>query len=651
MEPAECGMWNAESGIRKRCTKKLVLPFRIPYSVFRIIGCRTLIAIGSSLALLISLKTAPAQEKVIRILPPDEKTINVPPDSAFPRTPFPPAPNPPTVSMPEAERTKSPVSLGLDEAIRVTLANSQVVRILTGVTAVASGATIYDPSIVLPTIDQAKARFDPNLSVNNTFSRLSPPSGILDPLDPTRALIEAFPTQSYTLDTSLSKVNSLGGTAKLEALVTPSRTRGEFMPLNPQTATSLQLSYTQPLLQGAGIEANLAPIVIARLNTERSYFQFKDSMQQSVRSVIQGYWTLVFARTDLWARQQQVKQLRKTLDYGEARLRIGQADAGVVSQARSSLKTFEATLIGSEANVLNQEAALANVMGLPPGIHFVPYTFPTKNRLEIKWDDLVKLAEEHRPDIIELKLILDADRQMLIQAQNQARPQLNGTMLYSWNGLEGTMPNGAEISRFGGTLNQWTFGVNFSVPLGLRQSRAALRQQELTIFRDQANLDQGLHSASHSLALQVRNLAQYFDQYLAFREARIAARTNLDLQMAKFQLGAGGKGQTIFLDVLQAITDWGNAVSAESQALTQYNGELAALEQDTGTILETHGIRFFEERFLSLGPLGRVGRMRDYPQSMPPTPNESKYPQAKTPAENFFDLEDPLKALERSLKK
>jgi outer membrane protein TolC len=584
------------------------------------------------------------QEKIIRILPRDEKSIDVPPDTSFPPASFPSGPIPPTVSMSEADRDKSPVPLGLDEAIRVTLANSQVVRILTGVTAVASGATIYDPAIVLPTIDQAKARFDPNLSVANTFSRQVNPNGILDPLDPTRALIAAFPNQNYTFDTSLSKTNALGGTAKLEAMVIPSRIRGQFLPLNPKTSSSIQLSYTQPLLQGAGIEANLAPIVIARLNTERSYFQFKDNMQQSVRSVIQGYWTLVFARTDLWARQKQVNQLKTILQYAEERMKIGMYDIGFVAQARSSLKTFEATLIGSEANVLNQEAALANVMGLPPGTHLEPYTFPSGNRLEVKWEDLVKLAEEHRPDLIELKLILDADRQMLIQAQNQARPKLDATMLYSWNGLEGSMPNREEISRFGGTLNQWTFGVNFSVPFGLRQSRAALRQQELTIFRDQANLDQGLHSASHSLALQVRNLAQFYDQYLAFREARKASRTNLELQLAKFQVGAPARGgQTIFLDLLQAVTDWGNAVSAESQALTQYNGELALLEQETGTILETHGIRFFEERFLSLGPLGRIGRMRDYPESMPPTPNEPKYPQAKTPAENFFELQDPLK--------
>jgi outer membrane protein TolC len=604
---------------------------------------RTFLVAGGLLLAVFLSEPGWSQEKIIRILPPDEKTIEVRPDSAFAPTPFPPAPNPPTVSLSDEEWDKPEAPLSLDDAIRVTLANSQVVRILNGVTATPSGATIYDPAITLPTIDQAKARFDPVLTANNTWSRTSPPTAVFNPLDPTRALIEAFPTNSYNLNTTISKTNSLGGTAQFGVNVTPSQTRFEPLPLNPQTATSLSLSYTQPLLQGAGIQANLAPIVIARLNTERSFFQFKDNMQQSVRSVIQGYWNLVFARTDLWARQQQVNQLRKTLEYSEARFRVGIANAGELNQARTSLRNFEATLIGSKANVLNQEAALANVMFLPPGVHLTPYSFPTKNRLKVDWDEIVKLAEEHRPDIIELKLIVDADRQQIIVAENQARPQLNGTMLYSWNGLEGTMPNGAEISRFGGTLNQWTFGVNFSVPLGLRASRATLRQQELILFRDQANLDQGLHSASQNLALRVRNLAQFYDQYLAFQKARESAERTLEYRLTLFQVGAAGRGQTIFLDVLQAITDWGNAVSAESQALTQYNGELAALEQETGTILETHGIRFFEERYMSLGPLGHVGRRRDYPQAMPPTPNEPRYPPSTKPAENFFDLQDPLK--------
>jgi outer membrane protein TolC len=580
------------------------------------------------------------QEPIRQLFRPDQKTIEVRDPASLPHARLYSVPPPPTVSNPQWDGTSQP--LGLDEAIQISLANSEAIRVLTGVTASASGSTIYDAAITNTTIDEAKGRFDPTVDGQNTFSRQSPPQSILDALDPSRALIVGAPTQGYDMNLGVSKINSLGGTARLGVNVNPTRTRTDLagsIPLNPQTRSSIELSYTQPLLQGAGTRTNLAPIIIARLNTELSFFQFKDSVQQSVRGVVQAYWGLVFARTDVWTRGRQVEQGEEALRRAEARLGAGLADVAEVAQARSALAMFKATLIASEANVLNQEMALANIMGLPPDRHLIPFSPPTSVRLKINWEEVVKLAEQYRPDLIELKLILDADQQMLIQARNQARPKLDAVMLYRWNGLEGTMPNGSEVAAFGGTFNEWSFGVNFSVPLGLRAGRATLRGKELVLARDQANLDQGLHNATYLLALRVRNLAQFYDQYQAYYDARVAARTNLDRQLENYR-----RGRSILLNVLQAITDWGNAVSSESQALTQYNTELANLEQETGTILESHGIRFAEERYASLGPLGGLGKKKDYPRSTRPGPNQPKYPTSARPAENFFDLEDPLKS-------
>jgi hypothetical protein len=125
----------------------------------------------------------------------------------------------------------------------------------------------------------------------------------------------------------------------------------------------------------------------------------------------------------------------------------------------------------------------------------------------------------------------------------------------------------------------------------------------------------------NNVADNVRNISQFYEQYRAFRETRAAARINLEQQLAEFRVG-----RAIFLNVLQAITDWGNAVSAEAQSLAQYNTELARLERETGTILETHGIRFFEERFQSIGPLGRLAKPVCYPEAVPPGPNAPRYP-------------------------
>src|SRR5206468_3992304 len=95
------------------------------------------------------------------------------------------------------------------------------------------------------------------------------------------------------------------------------------LPLNPENPSAVELNYTQPLLQGAGFRVNTAPIVIARLNTEQSFFQYKDSVQELVRGVIDAYWSLVLARLNVWARNIQVKQFQGAYDLESAKLKTG----------------------------------------------------------------------------------------------------------------------------------------------------------------------------------------------------------------------------------------------------------------------------------------------------------------------------------------
>src|SRR5262249_7442944 len=83
---------------------------------------------------------------------PEQTTINVRDPAQLPHAKVPEVPPPATVSDPQP---KLPVRyLTLDEAIRIALANSKVVRLLAGTSAVSSGVTIYDPAISNTFIDQ-----------------------------------------------------------------------------------------------------------------------------------------------------------------------------------------------------------------------------------------------------------------------------------------------------------------------------------------------------------------------------------------------------------------------------------------------------------------------------------------------------------------
>lgn len=575
-------------------------------------------------------------EREIYLYRPEARQIEVRDPSRLPRVPMPPSTAPRTVVDPQPGTV--PWYMSLDDAIRISLANSEVVRILTGTSAASTGSTIYDPAITNTNIDVEQAVFDPVLSVRNAFNQSETPTARFNAVGPP-TVITGTKVESYDVDFGLSKRFITGAEFRYDALGNNSRFSPGVFPLNPQDTTANVLSLNQPLLQGAGREANLAPIVIARIETERSYFQLKGSMQDMVRGVIEGYWNLVFARTNTWARRQQVEQSKFSLERAEARMQEGFADVAEVSQTRVALATFRADLISAEANELAVEAALRNIMGLPPNDMrvIIPTTPPRDDRIELDWVRMTELAEQRRPDIVELKLILEADQQRLIIARNQALPRLDAVALYRWNGLEGRMPDGTYISSDGGDFTDWTLGVNFSVPLGLRQGRAGVRRQELLIDRDRANLLQGLHATSHALAAGVRQYENRYAQYRAFRAVREAALVNLEQQFAEYS-----SGRAIFLNVLDAISDWGSAVSSEALTLVDSNTALANIERDTGTILETHGVRFFEERYSSIGPIGLGHLATCYPQAEVPSGNLDIYPNTDRPAEDFFDLEPPV---------
>ena len=406
----------------------------------------------------------------------------------LPQVAVPQTPRPATVSDPQFDFPQRPLSL--NEALNITLANSEVVRVLTGVTASTSGRTIYDASITNTGIDQQRATFDPRLRVNNSWTQTEVPAANLDPLDPSQAIISGIQNEGYGLDFGLSKQNLLGGTTALGVNSNSNQFQPGIFPLDPQNRSATELSYTQPLLQNAGKAVNQVPIVLARIDTERSFFQYKDAVQRSVQGVIEAYWTLVFAKTDLWARQQQVEQASFANELTKSRVQVGDANAGDLAQTQLALENFRASLLVSQSNVLQRQAALLNIMGLPPyeAQRTIPVTPMVRERMEVDWQQINQLAQQQRPDIIELKLILEADQQRLLQANNQARPQLDGIALYRWNGLEGEVPAGNRIRSASGEFTDWALGVNFSVPLGLRRDRAILRQQQLLINRDRANL-------------------------------------------------------------------------------------------------------------------------------------------------------------------
>ena len=314
---------------------------------------------------------------ILPLVKPEQRRIRYRDPASLPQVRTPVTPPPTTVANPLPADAVRLISL--DEAIRIALADSEVIRLLAGEVAVASGRTIYDPAIANNVVDQRRAAFDPSLNVDNTWSQTEPAALPGAP--------NVFTTENHNLSFDLSQRNLSGGLSRLRFGNDASRFSPGNFALNPQNRYATEFSYTQPLLRGRGVCANRVPIVLARIDTERSFFQLNAGVQELVRSVIGAYWGLVFARTDLWAREIQVQQSEESYNLADARQRNDLANVGEASQARSALANFRASLITARAAVLQREAALQSILGLPPAspVRLVPTTPPTRrtDRLQL----------------------------------------------------------------------------------------------------------------------------------------------------------------------------------------------------------------------------------------------------------------------------
>src|SRR5262249_2893622 len=155
------------------------------------------------------------------------------------------------------------------------------------------------------------------------------------------------------------------------------------------------------------------------------------------------------------------------------------------AQSRVTFNQFRASLIAARADALDREAALRNVIGLPPadGRTLVPTSAPANLRFQPEWEKLLRVAEQRRPDIVALTPTLTADPHAKTQADTPPRPRRDPPPLYRWHGLSGRLPPfGERVSSDPGQFTDWTVGATFSVPLGLREGRARVRDQDLIIL-------------------------------------------------------------------------------------------------------------------------------------------------------------------------
>jgi hypothetical protein len=306
--------------------------------------------------------------------------------------------------------------------------------------------------------------------------------------------------------------------------------------------TNIQLTLTQPLLSSGpqrgqaagrpvGLEANRAPIVIARLNSDAAVWRFKSEVMAHVRSVEQVYWNLAQAHVALWAAEQAVKIAEEVCRREGSKLTLC-ASAADAAEAAQRLERFKCDLATRASDVTTSERQLRTILGLPPADNrrIIPVTPPTTARIEPDWNACLGEMTRNQPDILHQKLLLNlAERELLMATEKGPA--------------------------------------------------------ETTLRRSRSYLDQVVNQTTRSLARFFLGIDANYKQFKTASRLRSVAAQNLEAQRAYYD-----EGRITADRFLDGVSQYATAVATEAQYNTTYNIYLAALPEAKGTLLDERNI-------------------------------------------------------------
>ena len=414
-----------------------------------------------------------------------------------------------------------------------------------------------------------------------------------------------------------------------------STSNNPFNVLNPNYATSLTFTYTQPLWRGRNIDQPRRQIRIAKRRLDLSDSQFRQRAVEIIAQVQRAYWDLVFARRDRDIKRDSVKLAETQLEHNKRLVEAGAlAPADVISaQVEVERRTDEAE--AALDAIQRAENALKTLILQPSNTDqwkasFEPVEAPQVDRAaEIPLPDALRLAFANRPEAEQFRLREDINRIDTDYYRNQAKPQIDFYSTYGSLGLAGaprneinpiTAVNAAQFLRlnelsafhglpplepatgsippgviggygkslgnlFSNDFRTFRFGFNISLPIRNRTASAALGRaiaEGKQIRAQQERMEQ-------QIEVEVRNALQSVEtsrrRVDAARASRAAAELQFQSEERKFD--AGQSTNFLVLDRQNALS---SARGRELKALTDYTKAIAELQRALSTTLASNSV-------------------------------------------------------------
>jgi outer membrane protein len=452
---------------------------------------------------------------------------------------------------------------------------------------------LIDPAIARANLSAEEAKFE-----NVFFARYdrSNNSVFAD-------LATGQPAETEAFDAGLRIPLATGGEVSLSAPLSRTGDGFNFGTPGDDWLAALGVSMSQPLLRGAGVDANTHSIRVAAWQGQIADARTKLEAIRVLSNADKAYWNVYSAYRELGVRRAQYDVALEQLERAKRRVGAGDTPEIEVVRAESGVGRTLEQIIVADANLRIRQRALKRLMNradLPvsAATPLTPASDPNPVALALDGDALAEEAVANRMEMLELELQLAIDQSEIGFRRNAALPLF--VLDYGYN-VQGTGTDFHDAYRSLGNADSFDVGLRAEIPLGNEAAESRVNAAILQRVQRLGTREARRQAIRTEVFDALDAITQSWQRILAARlETVLAART---LAGEQRQFDVGLRTST---DVLDASASLADAQSREVTALASYQIALVDLAFATGNSLGAARIRWEPFSMEELAELERL---------------------------------------------
>lgn len=450
---------------------------------------------------------------------------------------------------------QSQVKLTLEQVRSATLENNLGLKV-----------ELISPSIAQTVVSEERAKFEAVFRGATSYQLSRPDNGA--------------DTRTSIYNVGIDKPLSTGGSVTLDFFSNDV----DVTDSDGVTDTGVSISYTQPLLRGAGTSINTQSIRVSLIESDIVDAHTKLKMINLLANADVAYWRMFSARKEFDVRRDQYKLGQDQLEHARKKVASGAAARIEIVRAKAGVASRLEAVINAENTVESRYRDLRRIMNRPDlplddQAQIIPQTNPNPLGLEIDSNKLIQYALDNRMDIIQLDMRLTIDGLDVDFAKNATLPDLAVTGRYNLTGQAGGFSDSYNNLHRSPSDSLYA-GLSLSIPLGNQASKARLRRARLYRLVHKAQKKELEQFVRQQVREATSDLKTNWRRILAADQGVKAAYQDYKVEQSQFQLGVRTS-----TDVLQAATRLADSQLARIRAFADYEIAQISLARATGTLL------------------------------------------------------------------